>query len=848
MWVGGRLYFAQESSYGRELFVSDGTAAGTRLLKDIAPGARSGVTQSVFAATTAAPELWFVAENGTGSPTDPEDAGRELWLSDGTSAGTRMLRDIKPGPVGGVGLAFQWFKGAGFFLVRNAAGTQVVHRSDGTAAGTGPWFDFTTAAATRSGINILAGTNRLWFSVRNATTGRFELWSSDGTAPPVTVADFATGPRFLGVAPDDRLYFSMREAATGFEVWIGSPAGASLLKDLNPGPGDSQPREFAVLPTGVVLFHTVPAAGFTPALWKSDGTPEGTVKVLDVTVSGNSFPLIVTSGSLAYFTGQPVTGADTGLEVWRTDGTAAGTFMLRDIVPGAGSGSQVPLHLVDFNGSIFFAAGDLTFWKSDGTPEGTVRAASADVTLPATANQASKPVVGGGAVYFPGVDANGAGMFRSDGTPAGTQRIFGAMAAPTGWPPRQVLAAAGDVVYFVGAAVDELWRTDGTVGGTYSLKIELSNLLVPPTFASLGSHVYFAGLPDATIRLWLARSDGTVAGTQFVKDLGSQEDGDARLLGAGAGVVHFSVTSATGGWEPWTSDGTAGGTIPAGEIFPGEESAHPGPVFEFGGAVYFVADDGPHGAELWRRAGTPATSSLFANLAPDPAGPAASHPRDFTPLGERFLFTAQSGEGSRRILWISDGTADGTTPVECAADDPTDLVALGGAVLFAAQDGRSGRELWRSDGTAAGTTLVKDIAPGPGVNASSKPSQLIAAGGRVYFTADDGVHGTELWSTDGTPTGTTLVRDIHPGPAGSDPAPLAGVGTRVAFAALDSDHGRELWVSDGTSAGTQMTEDLHPGPGDAGVNKLLPARGGVFYYGRQPGSRHPRLRFSPVSP
>ena len=63
--------------------------------------------------------------------------------------------------------------------------------------------------------------------------------------------------------------------------------------------------------------------------------------------------------------------------------------------------------------------------------------------------------------------------------------------------------------------------------------------------------------------------------------------------------------------------------------------------------------------------------------------------------------------------------------------------------------------------------MVLDINPS---TLSSNPSEMVAIGSTTYFTADDGVHGVELWKSDGTAAGTVLVKDINPGSAGSDPA------------------------------------------------------------------------------
>jgi len=87
--------------------------------------------------------------------------------------------------------------------------------------------------------------------------------------------------------------------------------------------------------------------------------------------------------------------------------------------------------------------------------------------------------------------------------------------------------------------------------------------------------------------------------------------------------------------------------------------------------------------------------------------------------------------------------------------------------------------------------MVVDVVPGL---AASRPASLTAAGSRLYFTADDGEHGTELWESDGTAAGTRLVQDILPGPASSNPEDLTAADGVLYFTANDGEHGRELWA------------------------------------------------------
>ena len=79
----------------------------------------------------------------------------------------------------------------------------------------------------------------------------------------------------------------------------------------------------------------------------------------------------------------------------------------------------------------------------------------------------------------------------------------------------------------------------------------------------------------------------------------------------------------------------------------------------------------------------------------------------------------------------------------------------------------------------------------------------------AFFSADDGVHGEELWMTDGTPQGTRMVKDINRGMATSDIQWLTRFNDRVIFTANDGENGFEPWISDGTEEGTFMLKDIH---------------------------------------
>ncbi|MBL7743072.1 MAG: T9SS type A sorting domain-containing protein [Chitinophagaceae bacterium] len=140
------------------------------------------------------------------------------------------------------------------------------------------------------------------------------------------------------------------------------------------------------------------------------------------------------------------------------------------------------------------------------------------------------------------------------------------------------------------------------------------------------------------------------------------------------------------------------------------------------------------------------------------------------------------------------------------------LTRINSTVFFAANDGINGMELWKSDGTEAGTVMVKDINSG---SSSSSIGYLTNVNGTLFFVAGNGVNGVELWKSDGTTAGTVMVKDIRTGSMSSNPSALANVNGTLFFAANDGVNGTELWKSDGTAGGTVIVKDINPASASA---------------------------------
>lgn len=346
------------------------------------------------------------------------------------------------------------------------------------------------------------------------------------------------------------------------------------------------------------------------------------------------------------------------------------------------------------------------------------------------------------------------------------------------------LCTVEDRVYFNGTGWNgaELFVTDGTRQGTYELKDINPFGNSSPGWLTESNGILFFTANDGSNGTELWKSDGTDAGTIMIKDilLGSSGSDPEYLLDAGNGTIYFRATDEQFGEELWVSDGTADGTHLVMDVNAGAEGSFPIPEIIFGQFLLFSADDGLHGREIWK----------------------------------------------------TDGTEPGTSQVKDIAapgdSNPGHMVEVMGVVYFAATEFETGRELWRTDGTEAGTRLVMDIAAREVREEASNPSNLWSGNTVLYFGADDGWSGNELWRSDGTESGTWMVSDLNPGPEGSWPVGLGTPGGFALLAADDGRQGRELWRVGDDGESLVLVKDLRPNEGDG---LLPPPENEYFGYG-----------------
>ena len=418
-------------------------------------------------------------------------------------------------------------------------------------------------------------------------------------------------------AAGDLLFFSADDGVHGRELWVsdGTIDGTRLLIDINPGASGSNPAYFTLYDEKV--YFSANDGTYGAELWVSDGTEAGTFMLKDLFAGGSSNPgLLTVAGNLLFFSARI---SNNQFTLWQTDGTETGTVT----TPGLSFMGADPGDLTAMNNLLYFSGPDAELWATDGTMDGSLRVK--EITPPGYGSpNIDRMVALGGKLYFSadGETANSE-PWVSDGTGPGTFRLADISPGPSASEPSKFHLFKG-YVYFSG--LGELWRTDGTlIGTTYfkNLKVfQASN--DPATFLSDDQYLYFPADDGFNGReLW--RSDGTPAGTQLVKNINSSffSSNPQDFTWGNDGRFWFRACDNNKGCELWVSDGTTAGTTLAADIRSGSDGSNPQALLYANNALYFVADDGVHGRELWKvdLSSTAANMPevLDFNLTPNPA-------------------------------------------------------------------------------------------------------------------------------------------------------------------------------------------------------------------------------------
>jgi ELWxxDGT repeat protein len=674
------------------------------------------------------------------------------------------------------------------------------------------------------------------------------LWYTDGTARGTVNIPGASHPTYL-TNLNGTLFFSALAGSDG-ALWRsdGTISGTTVVQDLPnvllkssnapyPGPGyynyffaPAYPRELTNV-NGVLFF--VPAATVggdpvePPALWESNGATDGTARVATSVVPG-----------------------------------------LTDVnIPG----------LTDVNGTLFFADSNGELWATTPT--------SAPQDLHSEGHSLTNV---NGRLFFSSFSA----VVESNGTAAGTS-VVGSVSESGGPYLNNLVNVNGTLFFYVDIfeSSRQLWESSVSTG-TVELKEFPSKGIndyasLFESQAAVAGTLFFSA-NDGTHGNELWQSNGTVAGTFMVQDVdaGSPTTDPKDLVNVN-GTLFFAARDGTHGFQLWDYNGSAQGTALVKDIYPtngyytgrygGPSYVSPTTLTNIQGTLLFSADDGTHGAELWRSNGSAAGTLMVADLNITHPG---SQPSHFMNVNGTIFFSADDGMHGTQV-WRTNGTAGGTFMLADvdpgsgkSGSKPMDLTNYNGTLFFDAQDGSS-FGLWESNGTASGATLVQDLFAGTGyyfvqnlfftgwtyarytgienVNGTlfftaaregmsypnTPPQELfesngIAAGAQALGAAPTGklanVNGTLFFNSDGSLARLDGLdgQTGFLGPAAANLADVADINGTLFFSTVNGQHGGELWASNGTASGTVAVTDIN-NAGSANAQYLTNVNGTLFF-------------------
>lgn len=432
--LSGKLLFrGTTAATGSEMYITDGTPAGTTLVKDIYPGMESS-----------APADFLLLSGFVYFSAVTLAEGRELWKTNGTNLGTTLVTDIVTGPTGSnTENGYKLFTNGTYllFAANTAAEGLELWKSDGTNAGTVLLKNINTGADSSSpNYFYTLNPGSILFTAKDATHGD-ELWKTDGTTigtelvkdindglPGSASVELLPGfgfPIFQGFHPfNNKVYFRAYDGVSTAALWStdGTTVNTVLVKDIIPGSSFPPPLIFvnnAVNLAGKFIF-SVSDGTATAELWQCDGTPDGTSLFKSFSFINNDFPFILVNYQYDANTGTITTplfqgnkfffSASTdaeGRELWVSDGTLANTKIVRAIGAGAANAFDFPSYAFSTD-TLYFSANDAVkgneLWKTDGTEAGT--ALRADINVGAGNSDPQ--------INFISANANGKLIFSAD--------------------------------------------------------------------------------------------------------------------------------------------------------------------------------------------------------------------------------------------------------------------------------------------------------------------------------------------------------------------------------------------------------------------------------------------------
>ena len=775
-----KIYFsAEDGIHGRELWVNNPSTNTSLLVKDIFIDSQSGLDNSTF--VTINDQLYFTANDGIN--------GNELWTSDGTETGTFLIKNINNSGDSSIN-TLKTLNGNIFFSANDNINGQELWISNGTTNGTILLKDINSGNNSSFPKDFFVFDNNMFFLSDNGING-IELWKSDGTNSgtillkdinPSTNASFSYDNNFILF--NNNFYFFANNGVAGMELWKsdGTTVGTQLLKDIYPGSNSSSYKMVGSATSNYFAFGATNATNGNE-LWKSDGTSSGTVLLKDINSTYNSINYnseFVTFNNKVYFTAD---NNINGNEFWVTDGTTLGTQIVKDINVGINS-SNISKLTSTSNFIVFSATDNSTsynnLWKSNGTSNST--SLIKNINLSQTSNTELFFIELNNFVYFSGMydSLNGLELWKSDGTLNNTSIVSDIFHKYSNSIGNKDFIPFDNKLIFAGTDGihgSEPFITDGTINGTKMIKDINPNYSsiyndydYKPSFTKAGNNIYFRAT-DGTNGFEIFKTDGTDLGTSMVKDIaqGSASSiGEFTLFMEYNGIFYFKANNQLNGEVLWRTDGTSAGTYILKNIYPYGSNLYQNSdniinqkyYSVLNGFLYFTANDGT-GYAIWKTDGTEVGTTKVITVLSNQG--TESLPIILNSTSNKLFFTSNIDNSTygNNAIWSSDGTQMGTTLIgSWLITGPVQFkknIIFNNKLYFTVYSD-NGPTLMKSDGTQNGTVAMTN----PNFTDYSTFNLLKACGTFLYFSMGQSGQtvGKELWKTNGTNIGTTLVEEI----------------------------------------------------------------------------------------
>jgi ELWxxDGT repeat protein len=350
-----------------------------------------------------------------------------------------------------------------------------------------------------------------------------------------------------------------------------------------------------------------------------------------------------------------------------------------------------------------------------------------------------------------------------------------------------------------------------TIKNTFAQNPSLVSDLVP---GSVGSFPYgmikaspntFLLFNDSEISCNLWRTNGTPGGTVLLKQFSDTYPTPRDLTTLPNMKAVFAAPDVNSGMEAWVTDGSSAGTFLLKDINPGSHSSGPKFGDVLNGKLFFIAKtegvDWVTGSySLWVTDGSVIGTKKLADSVNTGNGYSPIYHFTYVTYKNVFYFYGFNAVKDEHSLWRSDGTVSGTFQVKILNKlgnlDQKDIIVYNNNLFFRGYDVLHGEEVWKSNGTFAGTKLLKDINPG---SSGSLPTSFTTYNGKLYFISDNGTDDFEIWSTDGTKNGTKQVSNMST-PMDDEYAQINGVAGPYLYFTAGYTEG--AFRSDGTLTGT----------------------------------------------